>query len=256
MHSWFAALLVMIGACQMSIGCSDAAGDTDGTSQTRYVMFFDLSDSPTLQDRKRWVSLAETQIIRRLRPGDAIEIYGLHDRTADAAALFADSGVAAGYDAGLEDLAAARRSVGNMRRGATAAVQDVLSSTVRARATDLFGAFDRVRADPARRTVLIFFSDMLHADKDLNLERTKIDLASLQTLVQPIAERRRWRPDLLEGVTVICVLPSPSPGAKRLANDRTVLREFHEVLFASLGARLVAFDSDLRASDLGLGDKK
>src|SRR5688500_11864184 len=89
---------------------------------THYYVYLDHSASPTAKHRQSWEKAA-TAITNRLRVGDAVTVFAIHDRTGDAAALEDGStailGPSAGYDAKRREV----EKLAVLREKATAAVR-------------------------------------------------------------------------------------------------------------------------------------
>jgi hypothetical protein len=211
---------------------------------TRFLVFFDLSSSVAERDRDRWASWLKSNVIQTLRPGDALSIYPVHDRTLGAAALYAGALSPLPRDRGIQAAAEAARAVARVRADATAALAAALKQVTRTSQTDLFSALDRYETDiTGRRMVVVFLSDMLHAAPDANLESRR--LTDIPAALKSLSAQRRWKSDQLMGAHVYCVLNGETAGQAAAANDRRTLKTFYEALFAAVGARLMRFDTEV-----------
>lgn len=218
---------------------------------TRYIIFVDTTASITQKQSAHWREVADAAIAK-LRPGDALAIYEITDRTLESRALFEAETPPCSSDAGHSALVACKRHLSSARTGAREALQKALGSENHAHSTDIFSAIDRVDPDPSgRRTVLLFLSDMLHslAEKgDPNLETSVIVPDHIGPMIEAIAQHHGWRSARLPQAEIHVILPSASSGDARPLNDRRVLKQFYERLFAALGARLFTFDTSLAQS--------
>jgi hypothetical protein len=112
------------------------------------------------------------------------------------------------------------------------------------KATDLLGALDRIPAGGARRTAVIFFSDMLNTTPECNMERRAAPaLIEAGGLARRLAAGRGWDQRRLAGVGVYCVLSSVESGEHAFGWNRTSVRGFYTALFESLGASVRLFDT-------------
>lgn len=239
--TWF--LVIALTVCPLH-----AAADQAGT---RYLLFFDLS-SVAEDDGSRWLALLESRVINRFRPGDALTIYPIHDRTLGAGAIFTGAVAALPPDPGMAATAETARTVARVRTGAKTALRRALAERFAAtKQSDVLSVLDRYEADvTGRRMVVVLFSDLLHVGADLDLERTRLDPDSTAGLLKTLARQRHWRSDQLTGVVVHCVLNAESADHKPGPNNRRVLKDFYEALFSAVGARLVRFETDLDLTGL------
>jgi hypothetical protein len=212
----------------------------------RSIIFLDLSASVDHEQRRLWGRDA-ARLVDNLAGGCGIAVYAIHDHTMDAAPLFEgevpDWLSGATYDVATRQKAALVET----RGGASAAIQKALDGSGGAIRTDIFSAIDRIRPDPnGRRTAIYFFSDMLNSTSDLNMERPgSLTRSNAREQIQKLARRHAWRPDLLAGMEIYCVLNSIESGHSGPAVDRLTQRDFYEALFKALGARLVTYDTHL-----------
>ena len=222
-----------------------------GSAGTRYVVFFDLSSSPRSCDRDAWAGFAETAVIRQLRPGDALTIYPIGPDTLGAAAIFSRVAPAVPKNHGIDALMATTVALARIRTGAVAALRQAMAARpTSTRRTDVLSSLDRYEADLRRRMVVLFLSDMLHADRDLNLERQEITTGQIAAVVRALASQRQWRTDQLAGARVYCLLSSQSVAQFSAATDRRVLKQFYQMVFQTVGARLMRFDTNIDPSSL------
>jgi hypothetical protein len=217
----------------------------------RYVIFVDTTASITEKQSAHWVGIAD-KAIAKLRSGDALAIYEITDRTLESRELFEAEPPVCPKDAGQQNLTECKSRLSAARKGAREALQKALASKSHARSTDIFSAMDRVKPDPGgRRTVLLFLSDMLHSlveRGDPNLEKSVITPDHMGRLIEGIAQHHGWQPGTLTQAEIHVILPSASSGDAKPLNDRRALKQFYQLLFSALGARLLTFDTSLTQS--------
>lgn len=221
----------------MLVGAVPVAAAGSGRP-VQLVLFLDCSPSVSPSQLKRWIEQGHGQIAQ-LMPGDAVQIYVLHDNTATASEAF-DKTAPAG------DTFSARRTLLSIRRDAAEALA-CPSGEGRGRDTDILAALDRIHRDTARDTVVLFFSDMLHSKGDPDIERRALPQSDrIPELARSVARRRGWVPDMLKGVVVRCVLNGMAQGAKAQSpNSRPSIEMFYRALFESVGARLDSFGTSV-----------
>jgi hypothetical protein len=220
---------------------------------TAYLLFLDLTGSVSKAQGAAWGSSIDV-VLRRLTFGDTVAVYPITDRTLDAAPLFrariANEGVS------LEDLAAARASLQQVRAEAAATVAAAFASPARARRTDVFAVVDRVAAATRGSdmpTEVFIFSDFLDtAAPDLiDMEQSPLQMETLSTLITKVQQRHGWAPDMLRGATIAGVLNGVSSGGRSPVNDRRVLGAFWGALFEAVGGCLAQFDTTVRLQSAG-----
>jgi hypothetical protein len=229
-----------------SSGCS-AHGESHVSGRSLFV-FLDLSASITNAQRALWKHEA-ARLAKGLGDDSSIAIYAIHDHTMDAARLFEaeiPAPLADGTRTAAESQKAARSEA---RKGALAAIASALDSGGNAPRTDVFGAIDRIRPAPdGRRLQIVFFSDMLNSTPDLDMEIPgSLTRTNLQEHVGQLAQRHSWHSGQLAGAEVYCLLNSIASGRRGPAVDRLTQQAFYRTLFESLGARLIAYDTDISA---------
>jgi hypothetical protein len=244
-HPLLAAGLSIFAAVGTS-GCS-APGETRGSSRT-LIVFLDLSASITEGQRALWKREA-AHLADALGDDSSITIYAIHDHTMDAARLYEaeiPAPVADGTRAAAEKQKVARREA---RKGALAAIARALDSGGKASRTDVFSAIDRVRpAQDGRRLEVFFFSDMLNSTADFNMEVPgALTRSAIPDRIGLLARRHSWRSGQLAGAEVYCVLNSIETGRRGPVVDRLTQQAFYSSLFESLGARLLAYDTNISA---------
>jgi len=210
---------------------------------TEYVLFFDQSASISPLQREAWVKSADA-VLDELTFSDNISIFPVHDHTLAAAPLFVAE--VPGRGVSLEDLARAKQKLLQIRAEAKTAVRAALLATVQSRSTELFEFIDKLASSrpgnsAARQAFL--FSDMLHSNRLLDMERTPLSQTDLRALTGQLQQRYGWTAETLRGVVIHCVLNGIESGQRRPVNDRRVLKEFWETLFSELGAQLADFET-------------
>jgi hypothetical protein len=226
--------------------CSCVAGGSPHDEGRRLVIFVDQSASIDQAQRCLWQADAD-RLTELVGGGWAVTIYGIHDRTLDAAPLF-DAEVPAWSEDATFDIARAQKAaLVQVRRDAAAALHAALQVEGGASRTDLFAGIDRIRSDTRRRpTTIVYFSDMLNSTSDFDMERANLLIrGGFSDAIQRLAERHRWRPDTLAGDDIYCVLNSIESGRRPPAVDRLTQRSFYERLFSTLGAHLAVYDTHL-----------
>jgi hypothetical protein len=229
-------------------GCS-AQGDV-GRPGFRLIVFLDQSASVDAAQRAAWMNEA-TDLTRQLAGGSSIAIYPIHDRTMDSAPIFEADIPEAKDDATSDEARAQHQALARVRDGARAAIAKGLDGGTAVR-TDIFSTVDRIQPDPRqRRTVIVYFSDMLNSTSDLNMEVPgTIRRSNISTELQGLARRHYWQASQLAGDEVFCVLNSIESGHKAPTVDRLTQRVFYGALFQALGAQLVDYETHLTGSIL------
>lgn len=233
-------------ACAVLAASGCSAGAKPRLSGRDVYVFLDLSGSIDPPQRARWERSAEA-LGMSLGDDSSISVYAIHDRTMDEARLFGAEvpvPVADGTRTSAELQKAARNAA---RKGAAAAIKSALENGGQAASTDIFSAIDRVGHPHAnRRLQIYFYSDMLNSTPDFDMEKPgSLQRAGFSDRVQRLAKRHAWRPEQLAGAEVFCLLNSVESGARGPAVDRLTQRAFYGVLFESLGAKLVSYDTDI-----------
>ena len=208
-------------------------------------MFIDQSASIDRDQRRQWQNDA-TGLVRGLRDGWSVSIYGIHDHTLEAAPLFEVDVPIFASDGTSKTAVARNAAIQTARQSALAALEKALDVGGAAR-TDIFSALDRVYPDPqGRPTTIVFFSDMLNSTPELNMERAgSVTLQNIGALIPSLARRHLWRKDSLAGSEVYCVLNSIEIGRNGPTVDRRVQRVFYENLFGALSAKLARYETSL-----------
>ncbi len=233
-----------ISAVVATSGCS-AHAESHGVGR-RVIVFLDLSASITNGQREIWKHEA-ARLAGGLADDSSIAIYAIHDHTMDAAQLFEaeiPAYVADGTRSAAEKQKIARREA---RKGALAAIASTLDSGGRASRTDVFSAIDRVRPAPdGRRLEVFFFSDMLNSTSDFNMESPgALTRSGIPDRILSLERKHSWHSGQLAGAEVYCVLNSIESGRRGPALDRLTQQAFYSSLFESLGARLMAYDTNV-----------
>jgi hypothetical protein len=245
------AALLAVFAPIFLVGCS-AQGRVQEPGR-RSIVFLDLSASVDYEQRRLWGRDA-ARVVDALAGGCGVAVLPIHDHTLEAAPLFEGEVPQWLSDATFDVASRQKAALVQTRDGASAAIRKALDGDGGAIRTDIFSAIDRIRPDPnARRTAIYFFSDMLNSTSDLNMERPgSLTRSNAAEQIQNLARRHAWRPGILAGVEVYCVLNSIESGHSGPAVDRLTQRYFYEALFKALGARLVTYDTHLGSLTIGL----
>jgi hypothetical protein len=241
----FAAGLSVLTALAAS-GCS-AHGESRVSGRSLFV-FLDLSGSITDAQRTLWKREA-ARLANGLGDDSNIAVYAIHDHTMDAARLF-EAEIPAPLSDGTRTAAEKQKAArSEARKGALAAIVGALDSGGQAPVTDVFSAIDRVHSTrDGRRLQIVFFSDMLNSTPDFNMELPgALSRSTLRDRIVQLAQRHSWHSGQLAGAEVYCLLNSIASGRRGPAVDRLTQQAFYQALFESLGARLIAYDTDISA---------
>jgi hypothetical protein len=238
---------VVVAALALS-GCAARGGDRP--TGARLIVFLDQTASIDAAQRTAWMKDA-TGLTRQLAGGSSIAIYPIHDRTMDAAPLFTAEIPDSKDDATADEARAQHLAIVRAREGAQAAIEKGLDAGPASR-TDIFSTLDRIQPDSRqRRTVVVYFSDMLNSTSDLNMEIPgALRRSNIPSELQGLAHRHYWGPSQLKGAEVFCVLNSIQSGHRGPAVDRLTQKAFYEALFQALGARLMVYETHLTGSIL------
>ena len=210
---------------------------------TLYVVFLDLSSSPSPEQAAFWTQVFDKHIAARLEMGDALLILGAHDNTDAAAPVFDDQSLRVGPDAGVEEVLKARRSLAALRENGMAKVREAFADANRAAATRLVEGLLRVPKDSSRNVRIVYFSDMVEDSKLANLARTPVG-SRVAELAREVARAAGLQGGELHGAAVECVLDNIGIGVPpRTINSRAALRAFWGELFAYAGGKLISFDA-------------
>jgi hypothetical protein len=205
----------------------------------RFAVLVDVSASIGQSDVPRWRHQLG-QRLAALSAGDALSMYAIGRRSADAAPLVEVQLREARRERGRSELNRARKEVAETSRVAQERFAAALARPSSA-GTDIFGALGRV---PARTTDLIVFSDMLHSGPGFDMERLRLSSDQVPHLVTRLVEQGRIRPDTLAGTRVWVYLTAVSIDERRRAMvDRAVLRAFWLAVFEKCGASVEYFDN-------------
>jgi hypothetical protein len=212
---------------------------------TTYLLFLDLTGSVSAAQGTAWLAAVDA-LLRRLTFGDTITVFPITDRTPDAAPLFRQRVPDEGQS--LEDLAAARASLDQVRTEAAAAVRAALAAPTRANTTDVFAVVDKIAQAVEVGTMppqVFVFSDFLDsaAPEVINLEKTRLPMEELPAIVAEVKRHHGWTPDTLRGARIVGVLNGVNGGQRPPMNDRRVLHAFWGSLFAAVGGELAQFET-------------
>jgi hypothetical protein len=215
----------------------------------RSVLAVDQSDSISVSQLAQWEPAARA-LVSQLCPGDSLQIFTIHNNTLNAKPLFDDSlPLAPSANATIANRILFKRQMLDFQQAADLALLQAFQRAAAVTATDIFSLFDRIRSNPSRQVRLVIFSDGLHSNAELNLERFPLKLkpGTLGPLIQRLATHHGWDSTTLAGASVAFVLPSLNAGPDKSPgpNDRLVLKDFYDVLVRSLGGVLKSFDTQL-----------
>lgn len=221
---------------------------------SRLLIFVDQSASISANQQTQWKVEGE-RLINQCSFGDVIAIFGLHDQTLNARAIYRGEIPALPEGAGLVETGEVKRALSQIKMAAKAELQQALQPGTRALHTDIFAALNRVRdfeeAERARHTVapkyvVLFLSDMLHSTQsDLDMEKTRLAEDNLDDLLNPVIAKYRWQKGALARAEIHCVLNSIEIIGATPLNNRIILKKTWEKLFAFLGARLQTFETHI-----------
>mgnify|MGYP006908315786 CR=1 FL=1 len=102
---------------------------------------------------------------------------------------------------------------------------------------------DRVGTTGGRPTCILVFSDALHVDGDLNMERTPL-AGRIDEYVRKEMNRRGWSSEQFRNAGMVVVRP-PARGVDKRPNDLITLRNFWGSLMAAAGGRLLSMATDI-----------
>jgi hypothetical protein len=245
---WLFLFILTLEALE-SAGCRRGAA-TQQPAARNILIFLDLSESVRNAQRARWRKIGQTEI-GRMGYGDSISIFGIHDRTCDAAPFYSGEIPFRPKDAGAVDLSHIKRILIAVKKDALAAFENALAEPARSKETDIFSAFDRYRSGAdGRKPLLVILSDMQQATKEVNFERNALKASDFEQLILSERERRGWSENTLAEVKVCVVLPSAGIGQAKPLNSVRILRSFYSAMINSLGGELVSFDTHLQGGKL------
>lgn len=205
----------------------------------QWVFFVDTSGSVTGEQSLHWQEMAD-KAMGRFKPGDSLTIYELNDRTLENSAIFSRG--LEPFTGGADDLIKKRRLAEQIKKEAREEMRKLLAASKRSISSAVFDGIDRVKLDPHRRTVVVWLSDMLNSsEQDPNLEKVALTTVNFADAITDLARRHQWHSGTLAQADVHVILPSA--GAAKPLNDRRMVKQFFTVLFQSLGANLITFDT-------------
>jgi hypothetical protein len=230
-------------AAQM--GCSQP---TPPPASAHTFVFIDQSSSVTRLQRQSWVEPL-TRIADGIRPGSTLSVFGIHDRTADAAPLFTGDLPVLPARPTSTQLRTYKDERARFLTKARRAISEALETAVVARTTDVLSVFDRPRDARDRPRLVFVLSDMLHVTRELNLERQSLSDTHIPDLIQSAAQEHNWSPESLTGTRVYVILPSAQVGDRPSVNSRIVLERFYGAVVTALGGRLERFETHLQGGE-------
>jgi len=233
-------LLIIIMITVLAVGCR-LGGDEPLPPATLWIHCLDLSGSPREHDRQRWARACEGQL-GRLKAGDAVIIFGLHENSATAAPLFEGRSRYVPAEAGASEQLKARLEFEAMVSGARAALQRAFS-VVPAGRTHILEVLHRIQPDAQRPEMrLVFYSDMIENSTWINLGSFNIEGREVET-ARSVAGRAGIA-GLRLGARVECILDDVTTGQRpHTVNSRRSLALYWRETFAQAGAELAWFEA-------------
>jgi hypothetical protein len=233
----FLAVLAMAGAA-----CRPDASPRD------VLLFIDKSGSMSTRESAAALQSGEA-VVTGLSFSDTITLFPIHDHTLDAAPLFRARIPERGRS--LEERAASKRALLDIRAAARDALRRSFASAGGARHTALLEVVDKVSTAPIPaaqvfREVYVF-SDFLHSTPRFDMERTTLPAGEVEItgLVSALSKEFHWTAETLRNVTIHCIVTGKSAGQRGGVNDPRVLQRFWSALFAGVGAQVAGFDTYL-----------
>jgi hypothetical protein len=214
------------------------------TLHYQYVWFIDQSISVDPSGQPQWQKATEEQV-KRIRCGDTLFMFGLHNQTRQAAPIYNDEVPAVSDDPTIIEDKKCKLKLVPMRQQLKDKFREAFDLRHRAIETDYFSSIDRIKLDQTRRTMVFFVGDMVQSNRELDLERVRLTEENIVDLLNQVIAKHGWQRDQLNGVRVHCLLNSLNIREAAPLNDVRILRKFWETLFQSLGAELVTFDTHL-----------
>lgn len=213
--------------------------------ETREIyLFVDQRASISPGARVKWVRMGQNEI-SKLRYGDSIRIFAIHDNTLAFTPVFSGATPCPKADTS-EEKERARKVLLQTQKEALEAWQQALTVVLLSQRTDVLSAFERLSTGPNEKKVEdLIFSDMLQCDDQFNFELQCIADDELQTLIRKATAAHDWQFGKLHEVVVKVVLPSAQIGDKQSCNSVRVLRRFDNDLISGLGGKLASFDAYL-----------
>lgn len=214
------------------------------TLHHQYVWFIDQSISVDPSRQPQWQKAAEEQV-KRLRCGDTLFMFGLHNQTRQAAPIYNDEIPAVSDDTTIIEDKKCHEKMIRMQQQLKEKVGEAFGLRDRATETDYLSAIDRIKSDQTRHTMVFFVGDMVQSNHELDLEHVRLTEENIVGLLNPVIARHGWQQDQLKGVRIYCLLNSLNMREAATLNDVQILRKFWGTLFQLLGAELVTFDTHL-----------
>jgi hypothetical protein len=211
------------------------------------ILAFDQSDSITLPQLAEWEPIAQS-ILNHLCPAAHLQIFAIHNNTLNSRPLFDDSMPSPlPSNPTVDQRIVFKHQILTFRQKAGDALKLAVHHSVTATSTDIFSLFDRIHHAPSQPVHLVIFSDALHSNPELNLEKISLKSAPPGPLIQRLATRHGWNSSTLAGVSVAFVLPSLQGGKDKSPgpNDRFALHDFYRSLTTALGGTFSSFETQL-----------
>jgi hypothetical protein len=214
----------------------------------RKLLFIDQSDSITDDRRHGWLAMAKC-VGGSIEPGDAIQIYAIHDRTNEAGPLFAGELPQLPARPTREHLEGYKRAQKRALEEGRHAIEAAVQTSRPSHGTDVFSVFDRCGPDSQGRPVLAWiFTDALHVGPGLNMEREPLHEDRIAAIISGFAKKHEWHDRSLAGARLSFMLPGAAAGERPRVNDRRALARFYSQLIAALGGKLMRFETYLEGA--------
>jgi hypothetical protein len=239
-------IVVVLTALALVLSATSCGGDpvsaTTSPVATWYVIFVDCSISPGKEQRVFWADAAQRLVFQHIRPGDALTVFEVSERTADLAPLKDGAVPPLDGSSGMEETIRVRQIIASLRKEGLAAITNALQNPA-AKETHLLDSLDRIPRTGTRKVFVLYLTDAFEASPELNLEQTKLTDKNVAAFVHSAMLHHNLQPNAFIGVTVQFVLDSPAPTKARALNNHKALENFWRLLWANVGADLKAFDS-------------
>jgi len=209
-----------------------------------YYWFIDQSvSSKSEQSYNGWKAAFEDQL-KCLKCGDRLFMFGIHNQTRNAAAI-AEAEIPSVIPRTWKNDKKCRDRLKEVAPVLRQKFEEALNPRQRSVTTDVFSAFERIKADSSRRVVVVLVGDALHSNHEIDLEKVRITDENIADLLNPIIASRGWQPGILTGVRCHFLLDNLGIIDKQPLNDRGKLQKLYTTLLKALGGELVSFDTRL-----------
>lgn len=195
-----------------------------------------------------WLKMVEP-LAGCLRPGDSFRVLLINDDSGGTGPVIERTLPTIPPGASLKKRVAIKNEALKAKEEFKTALWDLFKTPGNTDSTDIFGLLERIRPAAGSKTIVVGFSDGLHASArdGINLETTLITPATTTTIFKKLVEKHAWTQDMLSGAALYIVLPTVTEKTRKTPpiNDRTVLSQFYRTLITSLGGSLANFTVDL-----------